>query len=114
MIATRSETPIAWRVILRKVSDERAERPSEADRQFAGAAAGAVEDDGEEGGYSLGLGRWDTEYGEIITHSGAVSGFVSIGMYLPEYEAIVVVLAASAETPMFDIAFDALDALVAE
>lgn len=72
------------------------------------------QDDGEEGGYSLGLGSWDTEYGEIITHTGAVVGFVSVGMYLPEYEAIVVVLAASAETPMLDIAFDALDALVAE
>jgi D-alanyl-D-alanine carboxypeptidase len=74
----------------------------------------AFQDDEEGGGYSLGLGNWESDYGEAIGHSGAVSGFVSEGFYLPEYEAIVVVLSANAETDPDEIAFAAVEALLGE
>jgi D-alanyl-D-alanine carboxypeptidase len=72
------------------------------------------QDDGEGGGYSLGLGSYETDYGEAIGHSGAVSGFVSEGFYLPEYEAIVVVLSANADSDPGEIAFAAVEELLGE
>jgi D-alanyl-D-alanine carboxypeptidase len=72
------------------------------------------QDDGEGGTYSLGLGEGESDWGPVIGHSGAVSGFVSDGFYLPDYEALVVIFAASAEISPDEAGWDALDALVGD
>ena len=72
------------------------------------------QEDDEGSGYSLGLGSSETDYGQAIGHSGAVSGFVSDGFYLPDYEAIVIVLSASADSAPDEIATAAVDALLDE
>jgi len=55
------------------------------------------QEDGEEGGYSLGFSAWETDGGMAWGHSGAVSGFQSVGLYLPDDSVTVMVLVASAE-----------------
>jgi len=72
------------------------------------------EDDDEGSGYSLGLASSETDYGQAIGHSGAVSGFVSDGFYLPDYETIVIVLSASADSAPDEIATATVDALLDE
>ncbi len=58
----------------------------------------------EEGSYGLGLGLWETDWGDAVGHSGAVVGFASIGIYLPEYATIIVVLSASFEVDPAEVA----------
>ncbi len=57
--------------------------------------------------YSLGLASWETDYGDALGHSGAVSGFVSIGIYLPEYETTIMVLSANIDIDPEEIALEA-------
>jgi D-alanyl-D-alanine carboxypeptidase len=64
------------------------------------------------GGYSLGLDSWETDYGNAQGHSGAVSGFVSIGVYLPEYETTIMVLSANIDIDPEEIAMEAAAALL--
>ena len=66
----------------------------------------------EDGNYSLGLDSWETEYGEALGHSGAVSGFVSIGIYLPEYETTIVVLSANIDLDPEALALEAAGAIL--
>jgi len=71
------------------------------------------QDDGEGDQYSLALAKWEmTGYGTAIGHSGAVSGFVSEGFYLPEYQTIVVVLSATADGVPDEIASAAVQAIL--
>ncbi len=58
-------------------------------------------------GYSLGLAEWTTDFGAAWGHSGAVLGFVSIGVYLPDADAIVVVLSANANLDVPAVAAEA-------
>ncbi len=70
------------------------------------------QDTGEGDGYSLGLSEWDTEFGTAWGHSGAVTGFVTIGMYLPDEEAIIVVLSASESVDPAEVAEAAAQAML--
>jgi D-alanyl-D-alanine carboxypeptidase len=72
------------------------------------------QDDSEGGTYSLGLGEGESEWGPVIGHSGAVSGFVSDGFYLPDYETLVVIFAASADISPDEAGWEAVEALVGE
>lgn len=64
------------------------------------------QDDGEGARYSLGLGEWEDDGVTGWGHSGGVLGFLSIGVYLPESEATIIVLSASEEVDPADIMFD--------
>jgi D-alanyl-D-alanine carboxypeptidase len=63
-------------------------------------------------GYSLGLAEWETDYGTAWGHSGAVLGFVSIGIYLPDAEATIVVLSANANLDVSEVAVEAAAAVL--
>lgn len=66
-------------------------------------------DDGY-GGYGLGLEQWSfDDYGTAYGHSGAVLGFTSIGVALPEAGAVIVVLCATAECDPEAIALSAAE-----
>ncbi len=69
--------------------------------------------DDEGGGYSLGLGEWETDYGTAWGHSGSVLGFVSMGFYLPDQDAIIIALSASADIDPDEIALSAAEAVLA-
>ncbi len=62
--------------------------------------------------YSLGLAAWESDFGTAWGHSGAVLGFVSIGFYLPDDDAIVMVLSANAELDVYAVALDAAAAVL--
>jgi D-alanyl-D-alanine carboxypeptidase len=66
----------------------------------------------EDSNYSLGLDSWETDYGNAQGHSGAVSGFVSIGMYLPEYKTTIMVLSANIDIDPEAIAMEAAAAVL--
>ncbi len=68
-------------------------------------------DDGEEGGYSLGLSSSETDFGAAWGHSGGVVGFVSTGVYLPEEDVIIIALSASVDTDLDALADAVLDAM---
>ena len=59
--------------------------------------------DDEGAGYSLGLAEWETDFGTAWGHSGAVLGFISIGVYLPDSDITIIVLSAS-----YDVDLDPL------
>ncbi|MBE9041777.1 beta-lactamase family protein, partial [Oscillatoriales cyanobacterium LEGE 11467] len=54
-------------------------------------------EDGDGNGYGLGVSVWDSEWGEVWGHDGSSGGFLSTLWYLPEEDAIVVVLANHGE-----------------
>lgn len=54
--------------------------------------------------YSLGFGSFPSPWGEAWGHSGGVLGFLSIGVYLPEEDTFVVVLAGSTQVDVNAIA----------
>jgi D-alanyl-D-alanine carboxypeptidase len=58
----------------------------------------------ESGGYSLGLGEYESDWGPAIGHSGAVVGFLSNGVYLPDEEAIIIVLSADMQRDPVELA----------
>lgn len=70
------------------------------------------QEDDEGGEYSLGFGAWETDAGVAWGHSGAVSGFQSVALYLPDYDAIIVVLAASADLDPESLAESLIDELM--
>jgi D-alanyl-D-alanine carboxypeptidase len=71
-------------------------------------------DDGEGGGYSLGLAEWETEYGTAWGHSGAVIGFLSFGIYLPDENIIVIALSADMTVDIETLVNDALSLVIGE
>lgn len=74
----------------------------------------AFQPDDSGGGYSLALASWESPYGEALGHSGAVSGFQSIGMYLPQYEAIIIVLSGSVDFDPEELALAAVEATLGQ
>ena len=65
-------------------------------------------DDGEGGQYGLGIGYDDSDFGWIIGHDGATSGFQSTLQYLPDEDLVVVVLTNDFDSEIVaDIAYDA-------
>jgi len=49
-------------------------------------------DDGQDGGYGLGVSRWDSDWGEAWGHTGSMDGFLSSLWYIPAAEIIAVAL----------------------
>lgn len=72
------------------------------------------EADDEGSGYSLGFGSWETDAGIAWGHSGAVSGFQSVALYLPDEDAIIVILVASADLDPESLADALIEELVGE
>ena len=71
--------------------------------------------DGEDGEYGLGIAILDSDFGEIIFHDGASSGFQSIMMTLPDEAITVVVLTNNFDAEFVeDIALDAFDLALGE
>lgn len=71
-------------------------------------------DDGEGGGYSLGLSEWETDYGTAWGHSGGVLGFISLGVYLPDEDIIIVALSASWDVDIETLVDDAVALILGE
>jgi D-alanyl-D-alanine carboxypeptidase len=73
-------------------------------------------DDGEGGSYGLGIGYdEDAEYGIIINHDGASSGFQSVMTYLPEEDLVVVILTNNFDSEiMEDLSYEILDYMLEE
>lgn len=66
-------------------------------------------DDGAGGQYGLGIGYEDGDYGEVIGHDGATSGFQSNMIYLPDEDVVVVVLTNNFDSEIVeDLTLDAL------
>ena len=67
-------------------------------------------DDGYGGQYGLGIGYDETDFGTMIWHDGATSGFQSTMQYLPDEDLVVVVLTNDFTSEVIeDIAYDAID-----
>ena len=72
-------------------------------------------DDGYGGAYGLGIGYDETEYGLMLNHDGATSGFQSVMSYLPDDDVVIVLLTNNFDSDiMQDLAYDILDYLFAE
>ncbi len=72
----------------------------------------AFSEDDEGGSYSLGFANFESPWGDTWGHSGSVLGFSSIGVYLPEEETFIVVLAASTEIDIQSIALSVGEAFL--
>ncbi len=71
--------------------------------------------DGEGGYYGLGIGAWNSDWGEIWGHSGSTGGFLSTCWFLPNLDITVVVLTNSPNLAIpDDIAAGVLDVVLAE
>jgi D-alanyl-D-alanine carboxypeptidase len=68
--------------------------------------------DDEGGSYSLGFANFPSPWGDAWGHSGGVLGFISIGIYLPEEETFIVVLAASTDVDINDLALSVGEAFL--
>ncbi|MEQ9028373.1 MAG: serine hydrolase domain-containing protein [Aggregatilineales bacterium] len=72
-------------------------------------------DDGEGGAYGLGIGYDESDYGTMVGHDGASSGFQSSMVYFPDDDAVVIVLTNNMDSEIIeDIAYDAIDYLLGE
>ena len=70
-------------------------------------------DDGEGGRYGLGIGYDETEFGPIMGHDGATSGFQSTMQYLPDEDLVVVVLTNDFDSEIVeDLAYDAMSLML--
>ena len=66
-------------------------------------------DDGEGGQYGLGIGYDDSEFGKILGHDGATSGFQSTMQYLPDEDLVVVILTNNFDSDiMEDLTYDVI------
>ena len=66
-------------------------------------------DDGEGGQYGLGIGYDDSEFGMIIGHDGATSGFQSTMQYVPDEDLVVVILTNNFDSDVIaDLTYDAM------
>lgn len=73
-------------------------------------------EDGEGGNYGLGIGfDEDEDYGIIINHDGATSGFQSVMTYLPDEDLTLVILTNNFDSEiMEDLTYDILDYMFEE
>lgn len=62
----------------------------------------ATVDDGEGGQYGLGIGYDETEYGMIVGHDGASSGFQSSMVYLPDVDGVLVALTNNLDSDILE------------
>lgn len=69
----------------------------------------SADDEGEL--YSLGLAAFESPYGTAWGHSGGVVGYLSMGVYLPEIDTIVIALSASSDVTPDQLVFAALEAV---
>jgi len=70
-------------------------------------------DDGEGGAYGLGIGYDETDYGTMLSHEGASSGFQSIMLYLTDEDAVITALTNNFDSEVFeDVIYDLLDFLL--
>lgn len=67
------------------------------------------DDAGEQ--YSLGLAAFESPYGVAWGHSGGVVGYLSLGVYVPEIDTIVIALSASFDVSPDQLVFAALEAV---
>jgi D-alanyl-D-alanine carboxypeptidase len=66
-------------------------------------------EDGDGGNYGLGIGYDETDFGMVISHDGATSGFQSTMQYLPDEGISIVVLTNNFDSEIVaDVAEDAL------
>jgi len=69
-----------------------------------------VIDDGYGGQYGLGIGYDETDFGMVVSHDGATSGFQSTMQYLPDEDLILVILTNDFTSEIIeDLAYDVLD-----
>lgn len=70
-------------------------------------------DDGEGGNYGLGIGYDETDYGMVVNHDGATSGFQSSMSYFPDDEVVIVILTNNFDSEiMEDLSLDLRDYLL--
>lgn len=62
--------------------------------------------------YSLGLDEWRTPSGVLWGHGGGVLGFASISAYLPDDDAIIVILSANEDFETSELALDIVDEIL--
>jgi len=71
-----------------------------------------IVDDGEGSAYGLGIGYDDTEFGVIISHDGATSGFQSTMQYIPNEDLSLVILTNNFDSEIVaDVTYDTFTAL---
>jgi D-alanyl-D-alanine carboxypeptidase len=63
-----------------------------------------LEDDAS--GYSLGLEQWQAPLGVAWGHTGGVTGFASVGAYLPEADIIIIILGANEDLDLDELALN--------
>lgn len=72
-------------------------------------------EDGDGGEYGLGIAYEDSEYGEIISHDGAASGFQSMLVYLVDENLTVVILTNDFYSDIVeDLAYNLIDSVLDE
>lgn len=72
-------------------------------------------EDGDGGEYGLGIAYEDGEYGEMISHDGATSGFQSTMVYLVDEDLTLVILTNDFNTEIIeDLAYDLIDSVLDE
>jgi len=105
LISTVADLTIFYRALL---EDETLLNPDSLDALLDFQA------DDEDGGYSLGFSEWETEAGTAWGHSGAVVGFQSVGLYLPDEETTIMILAASADLDPEELAEAIIEEFIGE
>ncbi len=66
----------------------------------------------EEEGYGLGIYSYETEWGTAYTHDGSVPGFVSLALYLPDYELTMAILCAHEAGDLYPVVDEALNTVL--
>jgi len=70
------------------------------------------DDEGAE--YSLGLSAWETDFGVAWGHSGAVLGFYTLGVYLPDSDITIIALSASYDVDLESLVNDVATLMLGE
>ncbi|HRF99312.1 MAG TPA: serine hydrolase, partial [Aggregatilineales bacterium] len=70
--------------------------------------------DDEGAGYSLGLAEWETDFGTAWGHSGAVLGFYTLGVYLPDSDITIIALSASYDVDLESLVDDIASLVLGE
>lgn len=63
-------------------------------------------------GYGLGIYSYETEWGTAYTHDGSVLGFVSLALYLPDYEVTMAILCAHEAGDLYPVVDKALNVVL--
>lgn len=68
----------------------------------------------EDEGYGLGIYSYETEWGTSYTHDGSVLGFVSLALYLPDYELTMAILCAHEAGDLYSVVDEVLNIVLGE